>query len=357
MTSKRYIVCVASVLYVFMMINIMFWHGVTKDFFMMDEMARNGSIKINAPLTKNIHYSRHHTEFVEYIASGQLESFDVLTLGDSFSNGKDGGNYQDYLVNQYGLKVINVRFAQAHCLEGLYMLLNSGLIDELKPRVVILECVERYLQNHFGRAEFIPINMPREKVEESAVNASAAKMSTIAKISSGLLAPVIVQWNMNVLYNKLLRLLKPEQLSKTIYVAKLDRKFFTNPGQENDLLYYYEDLHYITDTLDAEMVNQNLNNAARLLKAKGIKLIFFAAPDKYDLYYPYIIDKKGRPENPAFRKMREVSGKEYVFVDAMTPLRDALSRDEQDIYWLNDTHWSHKGIKIFCDELVRYILP
>ena len=55
--------------------------------------------------------------------------------------------------------------------------------------------------------------------------------------------------------------------------------------------------------------------------------------------------------------MREVPGKEYVFVDALTPLRDALSRGEQDIYWLNDTHWSHKGIKIFCDELVKYILP
>ena len=90
---------------------------------------------------------------------------------------------------------------------------------------------------------------------------------------------------------------------------------------------------------------------------KGIKLIFFAAADKYDLYYPYITDKRGRPENPFFMKMREVPGKEYVFADAMKPLREALGRGEQDVYWLNDTHWSHKGIKIFCDELVRYILP
>ena len=122
-------------------------------------------------------------------------------------------------------------------------------------------------------------------------------------------------------------------------------------------MHYCDDLLYLREALDAEMVNQNLNNAARLLKAKGITLIFFAATDKYDLYYPYITDKKGRPENPFFHDMRAVSGKDYVFVDSMALLRDALSRGEQDIYWLGDTHWSHKGIKIVCDELVKYILP
>ena len=162
---------------------------------------------------------------------------------------------------------------------------------------------------------------------------------------------------MKHIYHNLYHFMKPEQLSPEVYITHLDRNFFTNPGQERTLLHYHEDLNYLRTPLNAEMVNQNLNNAARLLKSKGIKLIFFAAADKYDLYYPYIIDKRGRPENPFFRKMREVPGKEYVFVDALTPLRDALSRGEQDIYWLNDTHWSHKGIKIFCDELVKYILP
>ena len=137
----------------------------------------------------------------------------------------------------------------------------------------------------------------------------------------------------------------------------MDRNFFTNPGQENTLLFIGEDLNYLKYPLNAEMVNQNLNTAARLMKAKGIKLIFFSAADKYNLYYPYITDKKGRPENPFFRQLREVQGKEYIYVDTLTPLRQALERGEKDIYWLDDTHWSHRGIKFFCDELVKYILP
>ena len=105
------------------------------------------------------------------------------------------------------------------------------------------------------------------------------------------------------------------------------------------------------------MVNQNLNTAARLLKAKGITLIFFVAADKSDLYYPYILNKKGRSQNPFFQKMRDVQGKEYTYIDTLPILRQALERGEKDVYWLDDLHWSHKGIKIFCDELVKYILP
>ena len=353
MTSKKYIVYVVSVLYVFMIINLALWHGLTKEFFLMNDMNRNGGLKTQSSLTEEIHYPVHHTELPDYLASGRIESFDVLTLGDSFSNGKDGGSYPDYLVSQYGLKVVNAKIKN-HCLVDLYMLLNSGIIDQIQPRIVILESVERILQRRLGSSEYIPEDMPVFSREDMLTRKPAA---TAVNISSGILPPVFVQWNMTFFHSKIYSLLKPEQLSPSVYIAKLDRNFFTNTGQENTLLYYHEDLIYLINPLNPEMVNQNLNNAARLLKAKGIKLIFFAAADKYDLYYPYIIDKKGRPENPLFQKMRDVQGKEYIYIDTLTPLRQALERGEQDIYWLDDTHWSHKGIKIFCDELVKYILP
>ena len=357
MSSKKYIAYTVSCLYVFILINIVLWNFLTKDFITMSEIERNSGKKLTLPLTEHIHYPRHHTEFAEYVISGKTESFDVLTLGDSFSNGHDGGNYQDYLVNQYGLSILNVNFSQANALEGLYMLISSGLIDELKPRVVILESVERYVQSNLGRIEVIPEKMPRDKVLQKLSAKSASKANTAAKISSGMLPSVLVQWNINFFGNKIRHFLKPEQLSTTIYTAKLNEPFFTNPGNEYTLLYYYEDLNYINEPLNAETVNLNLNTAAHLLKAKGIKLVFFAAADKFDLYYPYILDKKGRPENPLFWKMRDVQGKEYIYVDTLPLLRQALERGEQDIYWLDDTHWSNKGIKIFCDELVKYILP
>ena len=305
------------------------------------------------PLTAAIHYPRHHTKLTEYLASGKKDSFDVMTIGDSFTNGFDGGSYQDYLVNEYGLKIINAS-VKSHCVLDLYMLLKSGIIDEIRPKIVILETVERLVQKTLGASEFVPEDAPVFAIENIA---SVKSVKTAVRVTSGILPPILVQWNVNFFRNKIHHMLNPEQLSTAIYAAKLDRNFFTNPGQENTIYYYYEDFNYLKDTLNAEMVNKNLNNAARLLKDKGIKLVFFAAADKYDLYYPYIMDKKGRPENPLFQKLREVQGKEYIYVDTIKPLREALARGEQDVYWLDDTHWSHKGIKIFCDELVKYILP
>lgn len=357
MTSKKYAVYTVSFLYVFIVINLVLWNFMTKDFLNMSEIERNSSQKLTQPLTEPVHYPLHHTNFADYVVSGRTESFDVMTLGDSFSNGQDGSSYQDYLLNQYGITSINVSFSQANGLESLYMLISSGLIDELKPRLVILESVERYVQSNLGRTEVAQTNLPRDKVMQKLPAAHASQASTVARISSGLIPPVFVQWNTNFFSNKLRYMLNPEKLSSSIYAANLDREFFTNPGYEDKLFFYYEDLNYLQEPLNAEMVNHNLNNAARLLNAKGITLIFFAAADKYDLYSPYILDKKGRPENTSFQKMRDVQGKEYIYVDTMTILREALERGEKDVYWLDDSHWSHKGIKIFCDELVKYILP
>ena len=350
MTSKKYVVCIVSVLYMYMIINLALWHGTVKNIFQQGDLNRMGSMATASPLTEDVHYPKHHTKLDNYLASGKTESFDVLTLGDSFSNGAGRSYYQDYLVNQYGIKVINA-YVTNHCLRDLYILLNAGIIDEIKPLVIILESVARNVQERLGKT-FITRESETERY-----SVQQFSKPTAVKVSEGLIPSVMFQANVKYLTNKLYHFYYPQQLSDEVYIAKLDRNFFTNSGQENTLLYIYKDFKFLKEALNAEMMKQNLNTAARLLKAKGIKLVFFAAADKYDLYYPYIIDKKGRPENPFFQKMRGVQGKEYIYIDTITPLREALARGEQDVYWLSDTHWSHKGIKIFCDELVKYILP
>ena len=329
-------------------VNLVLWHGTIKTIFRQRDLNRLGSIASTESLTADKHYPKHHTELADYIASGNFESFDVLTIGDSFTNGKDGGSYPDYLVNEYGIRVLNAKIS----ISDLYILDKLGWLDMISPKFVIFESVERGVQGRLGR-NIIEIG----STEEQAKAILAQRKGTPEPKISGIMPAISFQSAAKYIYHRIYRLLKPEQLSPSVYTAKLDRNFFTNPGQENTLLFYHVDLDYLKYSFNAEMVNQNLNTAARLLKAKGITLIFFAAADKYDLYYPYILDKKGRPENTYFQKMRDVQGKEYIYIDTITPLRQALERGEQDIYWLDDTHWSNKGIKIFCDELVKYILP
>ena len=350
MTSRRYVLTVAAVLYAFIGANVLLWHGYTGKIFVMKDMNRMATVITPDALTQDVHYAKHHTELMDYLASGSQESFDVMTIGDSFTNGLDGGSYPDYLVNQYGLKVINAKI-RGHCLEDLYILLNIGVIDRIKPRAVILESVERSVQGRLGTLEINP------QLYETSIEKLPALMRTKAaqEIASGLMPSVMIQWNGQFLYYLLYHMRHPDKLSTKVYTIQLDRPFFTNPGHENNLLHYWEDLEYLKHPLNAEIVNRNLNNAARLLKARGIKLLFFAAADKYDLYYPYITDKK-HPENPFFAKMRAVQPKDYDFIDTLAVLREALARGEQDVYWLGDTHWSWKGIKLFCDELVKHSL-
>lgn len=349
MTSKKYIAVTLSALYLFIVINLALWHSTVKTAFMRGDLSRMAVIATPKSLTEAKHYTQHHTELADYIASGKRESFDVLTLGDSFSSGE----YQDYLVNQYGLKIMNARVRES-CLNEMYTLLDYGIIDEIKPRVIIIEIVERGVQGQLGRSEFVRKNLPEVPREKMA----APKPANIGKsISSGILPPVMVLGNFRFVRSKIRYRLHPNRSSGGAYITKLDRELFSNPGYEDVLFHFYEDLNYLQETLNPEMLNQNLNTAARVLKAKGIKLIFFAAADKYDLYYPYILDKQGRPENTLFQKLRELQDKEYTYIDTMKILRQELDRGEKDIYWQDDTHWSSKGIKIFCDELVKYILP
>lgn len=347
MTSRKYVICVTSLLYAFMILHLILWHCLVKQPFIQGDLNRLGSFISTEPLTQDVKYSKQHTSLKEYLSSGKKESFDVITLGDSFSSGA----YQDYLTDHYSIKILNAGI-RGNCIEDLYILIKSGLIDEIKPQVVILESVERSVQNRIGIREIDSEAMRNEEAEKIVRRITTAK-SPIS-VSSGLFPAVMINANVTFIYHKLYHIIKPEQLSPEVYITELNRNFFTNLGHEHTLLHYHEDLYHLKVPLNAEMVNKNLNHAAKLLRERGIELIFFVGVDKYDLYYPYIINHNGRPENQFFHDMRRVSPKDYVFIDTMKIFRDALERGEQDIYWFGDTHWSWKGMQLFCDELVKY---
>ncbi len=351
MTSRKYVIFVVSLLYAFMLLNLVLWHSIVKVSFTQKDLNRIGSFISTEALTKNVKYTKHHTSLREYITSGKNESFDVITMGDSFTNGGGYAYYQDYLTSHYGLKILNASIS-GNCIEDLYIFIKAGVIDNVRPKAVVLESVERGVQGIMGIREIDSGFMTNEKAKRLVQNIGM-KQNT-KQLSSGLLPPLAFNANMNFIYNKLYHIMNPERLSSFVYITELNRNFFTNPGYEHTLLHYCDDLLYLNSPVNAEMVNRNLNNAASILKEKNIQLIFFVGVDKYDLYYPYIINHNGRPENQYFHDMRRISPKDYVFIDTMKIFREALEHDEKDIYWFGDTHWSWKGMQLFCDELVKY---
>ncbi len=155
MSAKKYVISLASILYIFLVINLSLWHISTKKFFIQRDLNRLGSFYTVSELTGPANYQRHHEKFTPATTG----HFDIITIGDSFSQ----GGYQDYFADKLGMKVLNVSMT-GHCLNDIYKLISSGIIDEFSPKAVILESVERSVQGRLGIIEIVTEKSSREDV-------------------------------------------------------------------------------------------------------------------------------------------------------------------------------------------------
>ncbi|MBQ6112250.1 MAG: hypothetical protein IJL01_07645, partial [Synergistaceae bacterium] len=220
MSSRKYVICVTSLLYVFIILNFTLWHCITRQAFAQKDLNRLGTLISTESLTQNVKYSKHHTEFKDYISSGMKESFDVITIGDSFSNGGGYTYYQDYLEERYNIRCLNVNFTD-HCLNDLYALINSGMLSEIKPKAVILESAERLLQDRFGVKEIDSESITAERAKNFINNRRTGKTSQ--SLASGFFPPVAAQANMDFIKNILYHKIDTERLSPAVYITELDR--------------------------------------------------------------------------------------------------------------------------------------
>lgn len=352
MSAKKYVVTLTAILYVFLISNLILWHVFLRDNFIHNDLDRMGTSTSREVLNHNAEYSRRHVELRDYLKSGVKESFDIVTLGDSFTNGGGGTYYQDYLTDKYNLKILNVQIVN-HCLSDLYMFASSGLLDEVKPKIVILEAAAASVQDRLGDIEIVPFSMDIREIERRITR----KSNTAERISTGFFAPVMTKVCMNFLYNQIYHMIYPDKLSPEVHVRTLNKNVFTRPGQENILAFHRYDIRYITMKLNPELMTYNLNRAADMLREKNIQMIFMPCVNKLDLYHPYIIDKRNLPDNELFDVLRNLPDKKYTFIDTKAILQDASERGEKDLYWAGDSHWSWHGAEIVDNELVKYILP
>lgn len=90
-----------------------------------------------------------HLESNEYKDDNEIE---MITIGDSFSNGGGGGlnsYYQDYIATEFNLNVLNIK-GTSNFMEIASLLLNSGQLDNMKTRYVLIESVQRFALQRFA---------------------------------------------------------------------------------------------------------------------------------------------------------------------------------------------------------------
>ncbi len=332
-------------LVVFLAINFLIWHFFTKELLLpgsqvSDLVRLSYLVKIEQKRAQEIDLPKRHIMAGDY-SGGKV---DMVTVGDSFSLGGGYGRnpfYQDYIASYSNLKVINCPsmidmgrpgyFTPVNTLAKLY---NSGMLDRLKPRYVLLETVERYAADRLSSRFTFDDSESLDKLSAfyaryEPINTHNFKYRTF--INTG---------NTKFIYYNVKDMFPVRKLNYFVYRAPLKQRMFS--GEYGDRLYYYYDecTNGAISTNTVRAINDNLNLIADKLAGKNIKLVFMPVVSKSNLYNEYA----GQPCNVSvfFEELRKLP-KRYLFIDTKQLLQEAVHAGEKDIFYVDDTHWSWKA--------------
>lgn len=345
---KTWVFILVGVLMSFVGVNAVIWKLFAEDILTFKkysdgDLARIGYIVGSKQYRKpEFTLPRKHIENAEY--HGQR--VDVLTIGDSFSNVKDNGRdplYQDWIASVHNREVLNIQPLQGvDELATVVILLNSGYLDRVRPRFLIIETVERNCAGIYGGELDLRMARPLREIEDYFRTASyRVNPPEVGFLNAG---------NFKFIFNSLLRNFSDNAFFSSVYVRDLDASFFS---VENDrrLLFYRDDIKSIPNATNQNIrsLNDNMNSVADLLRLKGITLCFMPVADKYNVYSDHIVANP-YPKSIFFELLRKMP-KRYVFVDTKAVLIEEIRKGEKDIYYADDTHWSWKAVKRIVESM------
>lgn len=347
MKPKTYIIIFLSAVIAVVVFHLLVWNFLTKDILTgeigdlsrmgyLPEMAMRKNITLDLPL--------RHMEAWSFDKGG----VDVLTVGDSFSNGADrlkNGYYQDYIATFNNLRVLNVLpYDMENPVATVVLLHNSGWLAKYSPGYVIIEKSEKSSIDSFDKAIDFSKSARIQEVEDymKAGKNVYFQSPNVDFINTG---------NVKYLIYRLLYAFSENAYFGRVHVLKLDRALFT-AGRGDTLLVLNDDLNGIPlATSDSvKRLNDNMNRLADMLKEDGIRLLFMPVVDKYNLYMPYIINNR-HPASAFFELLRPLP-KRYELIDTKAILSKELEKGELDVFTPDDTHWSWKASKRIFEETI-----
>ena len=350
--SKIFFVAIS----IFVIINLLIWTFFTK------EILTNNSDKYTGDLSRMSYLSHLNFERKDLrnldrkmldTNSYNFEDIDMITIGDSFSNGGAGGEnryYQDYLATKLDFNILNLHNLpnSRNSLETIVYLYNSGFLERTKVKYILIECVQWGIIDRFSFdldtsktmnideiSEIYGFNKKDQEIKENL-------LPDVSFINTGNFKFMTY----NLLYN-----FSDKAFFSSVHKFKLDDYFFSLDSK--DFIFYKNDVRYLRKINENSLnvVNENLNLLSNLLKKSDIKLIFMPAVNKYDLYYPYIVKNK-YPKDPFFDMYRKLK-KDYIFVNTKEILTKEIKKKEKDIFYIDDAHWSYKASDVITSELIN----
>jgi len=356
MTHKKYAVVFVLVLLAFIAFNFAIWKCCTEVLLTKKydggDIARMGYVLGSKQYRKVVNdLPRRHITLKEYDG----RPVDLLTIGDSFSmGGGEGRNsyYQDVIATTGNCTVLNVypyptddRIAGFSPVSTLAVLLNSGYLDLLRPRSILIESVVRYSVPRFAK----PLDLSRRDTLENIRRYYAATTYSLDYLPK---VGFINNGNFKYLYTNILYHFSDTAFRGVVYRRELDRSFFT-ARDDRTLLFHNEDLTMIPviNKVTVGAVNDSFNQLADILAKKGIRLYFMPIVDKYDLYSEFIVNNP-YPKNLFFDELRKLP-RRYTLIDTKGILLPMLRAGDKDVFFSDDSHWTWKASRrVF--ETVRF---
>ena len=360
MNYKKFTLIFMLIIISFVTFNFLTWNFATKyilerhNDYITGDLARIGYITNPLHKRKNENnLTKQHFEINDY----NFQKLDMLTLGDSFSNGAGGGlnrYYQDYIATYQDWNILNINnYKNFNDINTILILLNSGFLKKSGIRYVLYESIQRKVVDRLTMNINFDIKSSISDINQYynfGKNPKSQSSLTIPKQS------FINNGNFKyILYNFLYNFSSNAFISKT-YIAKTDKNLFSiNPY--NKFLFYNKEITSIHKNTqkNLKIVNSNLNILSSKLKEQGIKLIFMPAVNKYDFYNKYIINNKSNKDQffTIFRKLK----KDYIFIDTKAILFRKLKEGTKDIFYCDDTHWSYKASDAIAKHLKSLLQP
>lgn len=356
MNSKKFVKYFMVLIILFLGFHVVMWETCTK--YVLADVGKVGDLarlSYSSDLVDNSHKDYTIDLPKRHIKSSLYdynESIDLITIGDSFSNGRAKAKnryYQDYIATYSDIKVLNIETTynkRNTPLETVVYMLNSGLLDEIKPKSILIESVERFTIQRLGKA---PLNLE--------LNATKQQLKTFFKEHPySLHIPennMINTGNYKALLYKVLYRYRNDAYFSRIIKENLTKKMFS-VGDGKKILIIKESISNIKKTNQDSIgiLNNNLNILAQLLDKKGIKLYYMPAADKFNVYRKYIANEK-LPKSSFFELLREQK-KDYIFIDTKKILSKKIDSSAIDIYYVDDSHWTYKASnEIFSQVLFK----
>jgi hypothetical protein len=349
---KKFVFLMVSFLILLFAFHVIAWNMYTKyvfpDTYSVGDLGRlSYSVENLSPRINETTLDKKHIEYHQW--DGQ--AIDILTLGDSISNGGAGGKnpyYQDYIATDYNKTVMNIQVLekQANYIEMIYLLENSGLLKKINPRAIIIESTERSTLERFSLTEIdenktLEINQLHEYMHNSKWEDGEAQLKKVSFINN---------LNINAIKYNLLYPFDDNAFFSSCYQTQLNQKMFTSLNGKT-LLFYKDTIPYYKSISKDKimLLNQNLNELAIFLHQRGIQLYFMPAVDKLNLYSKYIVNNK-YGESTFFEQLRPLE-KEYILIDTKAVLEKEVDRGVKDIFYSDDTHWSYKASEAIAKNL------